>query len=308
MEYRFLTYGRLSEEFQLFVQDKYPSLDVIRADTKEEIISALPKVNAIAGFNFLSDEDLSSIEWIHAFGAGVDSYVKLDGLNSNTILTRTSGDLPIKMGEYCLAYVLHDLQSISSIEANQRSHIWKQYPTQNLHDLNVLILGTGTIGQGIARQFQRASNRVIGLNRNRLKKAGFDEIIDWNDLNKELEIDIIINTLPSTNETDSLLDESFFHHFNRTLFINVGRGKTIHNESLLKALHDDQVRKAILDVFDVEPLPGDSPFWQHDRIIVSPHQSGITTIDDVSSSFELIYEAIENGETNHLFVDLEKAY
>lgn len=306
MSYRFLTYGRLSPEFADFIGSTYPELDLVRAESKAAIKKLLPEVNAIAGFSLITDEDISHVEWIHTFGAGVDGYLK-HTLNESVVLTRTSGNLGLQMGEYCLAYLLADAQAIHALYEQQKKNVWHQIPTSKLHTWNVLILGTGTIGKGIADCIKGSVNKLIGLNTSGNEVTPFDAITDWN-MDSMPEIHAVINALTLTSMTHSKLNGSFFDHLSDCLFINVGRGETVDESALLNAIETGNVRKAILDVFTEEPLPVDSVFWKHEKILVSPHQSGITTIQDLTDSFDLVYDAIRKGTRNHLFFNRKKGY
>ncbi len=308
MDYKILTSGRLSSDFKLFIKNYYPDIEIVEAKKDDEIESLLPEVNTIAGFNFLKDQDVSKIKWIHAFGAGVDSYLKLKTLNPDVIITRTTGDLGKQMGEFCLTYILAEVKKIFPIYDNQRKTTWQQIPASSLSDLNVLILGTGSIGMGVAQQLNDQVNKVIGLNRSGSPVDPFHETCSWETLSKIQDVHVVISALPSTPGTAAILDESFFQLFNDIIFINVGRGDAVDENVLLKVINLGQVKKAILDVFPEEPLPKDSKLWNSEKVLVSPHQSGLTTIDDVSKSFELAFKAIKNGGRNSLFVDLEKGY
>ncbi len=308
MEYRMLTYGRLAEDFEAHVKSSYPEILITKATSKSEIKSILPDVNAIAGFNFLTDEDVSGIKWIHAFGAGVDSYLKLESLDPNTTITRTTGDLGKQMGEFCLTYILAEIRSIFTTYENQKIATWKQIPARSLADLNVLILGTGSIGQGIAQQLNGLVNKIIGLNRSGTSAAQFHDTYNWDSISQIQDIHVVISALPSTTETSSILDTAFFKLFNAVIFINVGRGDAVDENVLIEAINSGHVNNAILDVFPEEPLPKESNLWTNDRVLISPHQSGLTTIDDVTSCFKLAFNAMKRDERNNLFVDQEKGY
>jgi len=308
MNNRILTSGRLSEEFCNFIEGDYPNFSIARAESKSEILSLLPTVDVIAGFNFLSDEDISHIKWIHAFGAGVDQYLKNPSLNQETIITRTTGDLGSKMGEFCLAQILVEIKSLFPIYENQQKSIWKQTPTANLFDQEVLILGTGSIGSGIAKRLKGQVKKIIGLNRSQRPVEPFDEIRRWDTLGDLSDTNVVIGALPSTSETSFSLGEAFFKKLNNAIFINVGRGDSVDEVALIKAIELGHIRRAVLDVFTKEPLPKESPLWENECVTISPHQSGLTTIEDVGSSFKLSYEAIKNGTRNELFIDREKEY
>lgn len=307
MEYRILTSGRLADQFYKFVKANFPSIQVLKA-AKQEIKSLLPEVNAIAGFNFLTEEDISHIKWIHAFGAGVDSYLRIPSLSRDTVITRTTGDLGRKMGEFCLAQILAELKSLFPLYENQRSKSWNQIPTSNLYDQKVLVLGTGSIGRGIAQQLQGHVKKIIGLNRSNSPVDSFDEIVTWETLGEQQDINVVIGALPSTSKTSTVLNADFFKKFENVIFINVGRGDSVDETGLLKSIELGHIRRAVLDVFSTEPLPAKSPLWINPKVTISPHQSGLTTIDDVAPCFKIAYQTMNEGTTNDLFIDREKEY
>lgn len=309
MEYKILTYGKLASDFSELVKKQYPDLSVLLANSQSEVKSLLPQVNAIAGFNFLSGEDTSTIKWIHSFGAGVDAFLSLDALVPETILTRTKGKLGVKMGEFCLAYILADLRAMFPIHDNQKKKHWEQLSTENLYDKTVLVLGTGSIGSGIAQKLKGLCKRLIGLNSSRSDNDLFDEICNWETYPAlAKQVDVVISALPSTATTNSVLNPEFFARFEKVLFINVGRGNVVTEEGLLLSIGEGSIRKAVLDVFSIEPLPESSPLWSHEQIVISPHQSGITSAEEVLESFSQAYEAIKQGKKNELFVDIERGY
>ncbi len=267
----------------------------------------LQTVDAIAGFNFLPlNADVSHIRWIHSFGAGVDSFMQLEKLSKHTILTRSSGNMGDKIGMFCLAYLIAHTKGLLKVYENQKERKWSQIPTVDAKTLNVLILGTGTIGTGVARQLAPFANSITGLDNSGMTKAFFDQISTWESIPSDIQV--VINTLPSTPQTIGRLNEPFFKLFNSALFINVGRGDAVVEEDLILALERNWLQEAVLDVFETEPLPSDSSLWTHPKILISPHQSGITSADDLKMSFRSVYEAIGRGKRNELFVELDKHY
>ncbi len=90
--------------------------------------------------------------------------------------------------------------------------------------------------------------------------------------------------------------------------MNVGRGKSLVEDDLLWALENGHVRKAVLDVYQTEPLPSDSPLWDHSGVIMTPHHSGLTTFEDIRKSFEESVKAIKSGTRNQLFVNINQGY
>ncbi|MEN8248776.1 MAG: NAD(P)-dependent oxidoreductase, partial [Bacteroidota bacterium] len=252
---------------------------------------------------------ISSLSWIHTFGAGVDSFMKLDNLSNKTVISRTTGKLGHKIGEYCLTYILLDIKNVHSIYRNQAIGHWEQLYQQYLDNQKVLILGTGHVGKGIAGVLKGRCATISGLSRSLQSCHEFDRMYSWQDLEDlDKEYDIIINTLPNTQKTFNIIDNRFFSHFRNIHFINVGRGETVNEDDLLRALESGFVRRATLDVFKTEPLPESSALWDHDKIVITPHQSGITDVDDVISSFDQAYQGYIKGDDSSLYVNKKEGY
>jgi len=304
-----LTYGHLAEGFQAFIAKEYPDLNCLIAKDKQEVEQLLPKSNYVAGFNFLNKMDISHLEWIHSFGAGVDGFMKLD-LPKDCTLTKTKGKMGQRMSEYCLTYILQDLNKTDLYKINQANKTWDQVIPKSLSKQSVIFFGTGNISTDIAQVLQPMVKNIVGVNTTGKNKEFFDVCISI----EKLETDtiepgsIIINTLPATKNTQNIFNKNFFVGLEDVLFINIGRGHSVNEESLIEALDSKNIRQAILDVFKQEPLPKDSILWDHPKCIITPHISGITLLEDVKQSFKNAYAALQSGEDNKLLVDTGKGY
>ncbi len=306
-DYKFATYGRLGDEFKTLIDNHYPALECINFETQDELYNQLHKFNAFAGFGLTADIDISHIQWIHSFGAGVDAFTNLQ-LPAELLLTRTSGNMGLRMAEYCLAYILNEFKSVGKVYQNQLNKEWTPLQLKDLNTSNILVFGTGTIGSAIAHKLQPLVNLIDGVNRSGMHVSDYNAVFK---LGKSIDLsryDVIINTLPDTPETKDMFNDKLFALCNDTIFINVGRGESVEQQALLKALNAGKIKTAILDVFAEEPLSSDSPLWSHPSVIVTPHHASKTSAHDVGASFSKIVEAIKSGSSNELFVDLSKGY
>jgi phosphoglycerate dehydrogenase-like enzyme len=304
-----LTYGHLAEGFQTFIAEEYPELNCLLAKDKQEVNTLLPESHYVAGFNFLNKMDIGHLEWVHSFGAGVESFMNLD-LPKNCALTKTKGKMGQRMSEYCLTYILQDLNRTDLYKINQSTKTWDQVVPKSLSKQSVIFFGTGNISTDIAQVLQPMVKNIVGINTSGKNKEFFDVCISFDKLDMgSLEANsIIINTLPATNNTKDLFNKNFFSEVKNILFINIGRGNSVNEEDLIEALDQKHLRQAVLDVFKQEPLPVESPLWDHPQCIVTPHISGITLLEDIKQSFKLAYEAIKTGEESKLIVNTEKGY
>jgi phosphoglycerate dehydrogenase-like enzyme len=306
--YHILTSARHGEAFEQYVRQHHPELKCTYAQSEEEAFSILPEVNALAGFNFLHKTDLSHLKWVHSFGAGIDAFLR-HNFSQDLLFTKTEGEMGKRMAEYSLTHVLTSLQKINYFQQLQHKREWIQTETDALFERDIYILGTGNIGSAIAKIFKPLANKVVGINTRANLINGFSACITIEQL-KRLKLDqaIFINTLPLTAATKDLIDASIFNNKKDLIFINVGRGATLNEVDLLHAIEKEQVKKAILDVFRKEPLPEDSKLWNNKAITITPHISGLTSFEDVISSFEQVYAAIKKGTEVPYQVDIKRQY
>jgi len=175
------------------------------------------------------------------------------------------------------------------------------------------VLGLGAMGLAVLEAAQRFGHPVAGWSRRRREIAGAQTFAGPDELDAFLaRTDILVDALPLTAETASLLDARAFAQMPRgSHVINVGRGGTIVDEDLIAALDAGQLASATLDVFRVEPLPADHPFWSHPKITVTPHLAAPTPYGPASKQIAAAMKQLEQGvETSRLpgFVDRSAGY
>ncbi|QFT91089.1 Glyoxylate/hydroxypyruvate reductase A [Bacillus sp. THAF10] len=250
------------------------------------------------------------VKWVHALGAGVDRYLELPAWPADVLLTRTITSFGQKIGEYVLSYMLQNLQHHQRYADLQQQKEWKVVPPVSLAEKRVIIYGTGEIGQEVARMLSYFGVCVYGVSLSGGAKPHFKQNRTLSDVDDALlhEVDYVINTLPLTKETSHFYNEAFFAKLNGAVFINVGRGKSVATESLLRALDNENVARAVLDVFDEEPLASSSALWTHPNITITPHISAITTPEEAVTCFLDTLEKIEAGEPLTNRVDVKKGY
>ncbi len=120
--------------------------------------------------------------------------------------------------------------------------------------------------------------------------------------------DWLIVTLPLTAETEGLINRDVMMACRGAVLLNAGRGAVVEEGAIVEALDNGWLRGAALDVFETEPLPVDSPLWQDQRVMISPHISGLTTIEGASAGFLECLAAFERGEPTRWLVDRARQY
>ena len=289
------------------IKNDFPDISVkfVENPSPKDILWA----DALASFVAPKDIDINKLKWIHSFGASVNQFLERSDFNKNTLLSRTFSSLGVKMGEYCLAHLLNFAQKNVELMQNQNNKIWRQIPTTSITQNKVLILGTGQMAQGILEVFSKLNINTIGMNTNGREIGNFAKCITINQLSTYSNtISCVINTLPSYISSYNMIDLNFLKLFQNVLFINVGRGQTVVDKDILIALDKQYVKSVVLDVFREEPLPQQSKLWLNPNVIITPHQSAVTAINDIVISFKEAYNSLKKGVKSLLFTTIDKGY
>ncbi|MFC5448655.1 D-2-hydroxyacid dehydrogenase [Paenibacillus aestuarii] len=298
-------YQELEKLAELDPKREYLFLPEAQVDPKHfDWADAYVAFKPTASFHF------GSLKWVHALGAGVDSFLYKRAWNKDVMLTRTVGSFGRKIGEYSLSYILADLQRHDELQQHQIERQWLPSQRKLLQELNVVIFGTGTIGQEVARMLGAFGVTVYGISRSGASNGYFHKVFPMSEVHSCLgQADWVINTLPLTAETDRYFGMNLFAGMNGAGFINVGRGASVDDAALLQAIDQGQVRRAVLDVFREEPLPAQSPLWTHSGVVVTPHISAVTGLDEAVNGYLAVLEEIDQGQQRVSYaVDVSRGY
>jgi phosphoglycerate dehydrogenase-like enzyme len=216
------------------------------------------------------------LKWMQITWAGADRYTK--AFPENVILTNTSGAFGRIISEYTMGMILAQYKRLPEYYVNQKKKVWADCGRErSLYGKRVLILGTGNVGSSIAQKLHAFGTYNIGINRSGNPAEHFDEVHKLEELDSCLPTaDIVIGALPRTPGTIGLFDDRRMRLMPKdALLVNVGRGTMIVTKDLEKLLEEGYFSGVILDVVDPEPLPESSYLWTHDRVLLTPHVSGI---------------------------------
>lgn len=183
------------------------------------------------------------------------------------------------------------------------NHDWKPHTPPLASERNVVILGLGALGTACAQMLVSLGFRVTGWSRSPKDVAGVICLHGDAGLRAALErAEIAVTLLPDTAATTNLLNADTLAQMPRGAFlINPGRGPLIDDDALLAALDTGQIAHATLDVFRIEPLPQEHPYWAHDRVTVTPHIAAETRASTASTA---IVENIRRGEAGEPYLNL----
>lgn len=277
---KILTLTKLPEEQVTALNNA--GYEVIHAAIRDLSDAELVDIDIIYGVDeFLNDILLHILElpnhklkWLQVVSAGVN-YLPLKELQAAGVqITNASGVKAKPIAQTVLAFLLSFARSVNTYE---HIHTWNEQTDQYLIDeLHIAVFGTGNIGKQVATYLNAFGADVIGISRSGRTSPEFManyKIDDAPDALAKHKIDVVINTLPGTDETRHYFDDAFFTAQPLFAFINVGRGSTVAQRDLIAALKNGQVRFAGLDVTSPEPLPDDNALWTFENVILTQHTS-----------------------------------
>jgi len=217
-----------------------------------------------------------ALRWMQSGAAGFDNPVFAQIIAKGARLT-TNHSQAIGMAEYVIANVLDHFQKGPERRAAQKRKDWARLPYREIQGSRWLIVGFGAIGQEVARRARAFGAHITGVRRRTGSSELADVLVPPEDLAACLDsADVIVLCAPLNAQTELMVDEDFLGRMKKTsVLVNVGRGRLIDEQALLASLDRGIPEHAILDVFHVEPLPSDSPFWNHGRVTLTAHASAL---------------------------------
>ncbi len=258
--------------------------------TEAEIYYALSRVPPLA--------KAPNLQWVQAHYAGVDSLKDSELWQSDVLITTASGVHAVNIAQYALTQILtwaHRVPNWFKYKQTKKwgDNRWDTFVPQELQDKTLGILGYGSIGRELARLAKPFGCKILVTNRDarQLTDTGYSEVgsgdVEGNlpdrvypsEATRSMlaECDFVVITLPLTERTHYLFDEEMFKAMKPSAFlVNVGRGAIIKEADLVRGLKKGWLAGAGLDVYEEEPLPEDSPLWELENVILTPHISGFT--------------------------------
>ena len=219
-------------------------------------------------------ERFTNLRYIQLTSAGFDR-VDMDYIKAHDIeIHNARGVYSIPMAEFAICGVLQLYKQAAFFRENQKRHLWEKHRgLPELSGKKVLIVGCGSVGSECAKRFAAFGCKIIGVDLFPRKDSLFSEILPLEQLDNALcEADVIILTLPLTEQTKHLINDNRLSLLKSTaVIVNIARGAIIDTEALIN--HIDTLGGAVLDVFEEEPLREDSPLWDKQNIILTPHNS-----------------------------------
>ena len=253
----------------------------------------------------------TKLQAIHSLGAGVDHLISDSTIPEHLPIARIVDEqLTLGMRRYVMMAVLNFHKNLYTHLNAQRNQAWTGLQEAET-PLRIGMLGLGQLGKAIALDFKTLGFEVAAYTRSEKAVEG---ISCYSAVKGELSaflnrINTLVCLLPLTPETEDFMDWEFFQQLAEpTFLINVGRGKHLVEEDLLKALGHGKIRGACLDVLRAEPLPKDHPFWTHPAIILTPHIASVTNQQSAAQQIAENYLRMQSGKAMLNQIDRRLGY
>lgn len=264
-------------------------------------------------FSTLDIGKMKNLKWIQLSSIGIDQVPMEKVKNQGIILTNNKGGYSIPMGEFIVMKILELFKNSKNFYRQQQQKEWEMDTSLiELYNKRVSFIGTGSIAVEGAKRLQGFGVEVTGVNTLGREVEYFHKCYPIKDLYEVLKhSDVVVLTIPYTDQTHHLIDDQALAVMNSKAFlINVSRGSIVKEAALIKHLHQESIKGAALDVVEEEPLKEDSPLWDLENVIITPHNSWVSEMRN-QRRFDTIYENAEKfkgGERLKNMVDLDKGY
>jgi phosphoglycerate dehydrogenase-like enzyme len=242
------------------------------------------------------------LRWVHSRSAGLERSLFPELVASSVPLTNGSGVFSPSLGEFALAAILYFAKDFRRMIRNQMAGAWSQFEVEMMEGKTIGIVGYGDIGRAIASRVRAMGMKVLAVRRH--WTAGQDDLVDRiygpEQLREVLRLsDYVAVAAPLTPETRGMIGEAEFAAMKKTaVIINVGRGPVIDETAMIRALSQERIKGAGLDVFDEEPLPAGHAFYKLENVLLSPHCADHTDqwLNDAMKFFVAQFERFRKGE------------
>jgi glyoxylate/hydroxypyruvate reductase A len=286
-----------------FVKQRYDALKRKRPDLR--IVTSLDEgmndeITAIFTFSLPEGTAprLPQLRLVASVGAGADGILQASDLPPEVKVTRACDiGLGYSMSQYVVMQILRHFRDLRTLERQHTSAKWARLPVASSSQSTVGIMGLGQTGVVVAQAVAALGFRVTGWTRTASRDVSVERFVGQQNLLAFLEeCDFLVCLLPLTDETRHLLDRHMLSRLRKGCYvINVARGGILVEQDLLELVENGHISGAALDVFAAEPLVADSPFWGHEKILVTPHIAAQPSTEPVVDQFIDNLQRMRNG-------------
>lgn len=289
-----LTYHRLDlwiapPWFAERLRAEFPQFEVVQLNSYDNVEGEIRDAEIMFGISLRPEQFASAekLRWIHSQAAAVHQFMYPELINSDVILTNAREVHGPVVAEQVMAMMFALSRQIHAAVRFQQKRQWGQEfmwrgpsRVRELADSTLGLVGLGAIGRHVGKHASAAGMEVLAVRQHpgKEKPQYVDEVFPSSQLMETLaRADYVVLSAPVTPATTGMIGrEQFAAMKPDSCLINVGRGPLIDEVALIEALRERRIAGAALDVFDNEPLPPDSPLWDLDNLLITPHVGGIS--------------------------------
>lgn len=270
-------------------------LDTTMGWERDEYDAGMATAEILIGWNFPRDGLAAlapRLRWIQLTSAGIEHLLPLDWLPARTVLTTNGGVHAAKAGEFAVMALLMLNNQIPTYVTRQQHARWERSFNSTVAGKTLALIGVGHMGGAVAAQAKRLKLRVLGIRRTRRPHRHVDEMFGPEELDQVLaRADFVFVTAPLTRETRGLIGRRQLDRLPpHAGLVNLGRAGVVDYEALCEKLAKSELGGAVLDVFEPEPLPADSPLWRTPNLVMTPHVSSDDAARYIPLTLDLFFE------------------
>lgn len=315
-DHRVLIYHHLPDyvdRYEQFIRKAREDLLLFPCKNEDQIDQAIGEAEIVFSghmFPVIFFVKAKNLKWIQSMSAGIENFIQSKTIPSGVILTKIEGVFGPIMSEYVVGYILAITQNMKKVFTNQKDKIWQAFLVDSIRRKTIGVMGLGSIGAYIAYQLHLLGAEVIGFDEQAKKLPYLNQEYSSTEIEDFLgRSDFVVVTLPLTNKTKGILGEKELKMMKKSAYlINISRGPIIQEKALSSVLKKGLIGGAVLDVFDLEPLPKNHEFWEIENLIITPHVSGPSIPEDISVIFLENLKRLEQGKKLKGTIDRGREY
>lgn len=276
-----LILNKLADRHKAMLQNVSPDLQIISCEL-EEAGQYIAEADVLVAWGWMNIRDLflaaPKLKWVHTLSAGVENMTFPEMQSSPILLTNSRGIHGIPIAEHIFAMALTFTRGLHLLLRQQMIKKWKRVPTDEIHEKTMGIVGLGSIGREVAKKAKGLGMHVVATKREITTELFVDKLYPPTALLEMLAVcDFVVVSLPLIEETQGYIRLEHFQAMKRgAYFFNISRGAVVQEADLITALQQGLIAGAGLDVFETEPLPEDSPLWERENVIITPHLAALS--------------------------------
>ncbi|UWU75867.1 D-2-hydroxyacid dehydrogenase [Bradyrhizobium huanghuaihaiense] len=312
-----LIHDASADDYLRLIRGRFPNVRVLCAKDAKSLERHVPEADVIltspSGFPARLFENTRRLRWVQATVAGVEAFVPIRERISDIIVTNARGIHGDLIADFVMTGIGMMQWDFPTLMSEQSRKEWRPRCVPPLAERTLGVVGLGSVGSAIARRGKSAGMTVIGSKRDVSQPiADVDRLVPPDALPELLALsDFVVLAVPRLPETSRLIGGDQLQVMRRSAFlINIARGSVVVETELVEALQAGTISGALLDVFEREPLPADSPLWTMPNVIIAPHIAGYPS-DYSARVFEIfgdnLQRFIEKRPLRNV-VDLTRGY